>query len=315
LCVTVVQSCSFPIWNRAIWFLTGRFSGDPSDDLAIIDSDHIELQDPETGRPRARAPLASSMRLKWTGSTTLARIDGRLVAVRTGGGFQDTDVWELDGRLAWRYRPDPTLPPTMMTPADLDEDGETEFYVSDTKGVARLDASGREVWRRDKPMAHIVGVLPRTNRSGASVVTFRYPDAMTVWDETGQNARDISLTANAPLIGVVAWHGDPVVLLGGPTLRALGFDGVTRFEVPFGDFTVQQALPVTIAAGEPASLAIVGNAGRGIERWRFVLLSPSRELRYESVLAAPLRLLTARHAEGYDTLLLAGSTLQVLKPR
>jgi hypothetical protein len=126
---------------------------------------------------------------------------------------------------------------------------------------------------------------------------------------------DISFTANAPLIGVTAWHGDPVVLLGGPTLRALGFDGVTRFEVPFGDFTVQQALPVTIAAGEPASLAIVGNAGRGIERWRFVLLSPSRDLRYESILAAPLRLLTARHAEGYDTLLLAGSTLQVLKPR
>jgi hypothetical protein len=303
------------IWKRASWFLTGKFSGQRSDDLAIIEPDRIDLRDPEEGQLRATAPLAPSMRLKWNGSTTLVRIDDRLVAVRTGGGFQDTDVWELDGRMAWRYRPDPTLPPTVMAPADLDEDGRTEFYVSDTKGVARLDESGREVWRRDKPMAHIIGVLPRTDRVGAAVVSFRSPDAITVWDETGHNAPDIRLNANAPVIGVMAWHGDPVVLLGGPTLRGLGFDGVTRFEVPFGDFAVQAAVPVTMSAGEPASLAIVGGAPRGIDRWRFVLLSPSREPRYESILAAPVRLLIARHAEGYDTLLLAGSTLQVLKPR
>jgi len=203
----------------------------------------------------------------------------------------------------------------MMTPADLDEDGQTEFYVSDTKGVARLDESGREVWGRDKPMANIIGVLPRTNGIGASVVTFRFPDALTVWNEAGHSTIDTRITANAPVIGAMSWHGDPVVLVGGPTLRALGFDGVTRFEVPFGDFRVQEALPVTISAGEPASLAIVGGAPRGIDRWRFVLLSPSREPRYESILGAPVRLLTAKHAEGYDTLLLAGSTLQVLKPR
>jgi hypothetical protein len=303
------------IWNRSSWFLTGRFSGERNDDLAIIESDHIELRDPEAGELRATAPLAHSMRLKWNWGTTLARIDRRLVVVRAGGGFQDTDVWELDGRMAWRYRPDPTLPPTAMTPADLDEDGRMEFYVSDTKGVARLDESGQEVWRRDKPMAHIIGVLPRSDRFGASVVSFRFPDAITVWDETGHNVIDLRITANAPVIGAMSWHGDPVVLVGGPILRALGFDGVKRFEVPLGDFTVQEALPVTISAGEPASLAIVGGAPRGIDRWRFLLLSSSREPRYESIFGAPVRLLTAKHAEGYDTLLLAGSTLQALKPR
>ena len=149
-----------PVWSTtAGWFDTGAFTSGADEVVAFVEPEAIRFVDPASGQVRETAAMAAAARLKWNWSTRLVRLDGRLALAQTGGGFQDTEVIGLDGQPIWRYRPSAELPPTAMLPADLDGDARTEFYISDQRGVARVDEHGKEVWRRDKPMAQVVGAI------------------------------------------------------------------------------------------------------------------------------------------------------------
>jgi hypothetical protein len=304
---------SAPIWPRVGWFDTGRFADAPDELVAFVDADGIRLIDPADGQVRETVRMAPAARQKWNWSTRLVKLGARLVLAQTGGGYQDTELIGLDGVQIWRYRPSAELPPTAMLPADLDSDGEIEFYVSDHKGLARVDASGHEVWRRDKPMIQVIGTVHDASGSGR-ILAYVYGDRGYSWTPDGESRLDIAIPRGASVMKAVNWQQQPAFVLGGERVRVVDLQGETRLDVPFGDFRATDALDVRTSDGANL-LAVVGTTPREVNRWRLALLQTSGEVVFDQILSSPVRLLKTTNAAGEDTLLVVGEGLQALRPR
>jgi len=301
--------------DRAAWHVAGAFGEGPGELVAVVDSRGADLLDPMDFRFRARAEFAPVRGGLWNWSSTLARLDGRLVVVHTGGGYSDVEVRELDGRVLWSYRPDPILPPTALEPADLDGDGKIEFYASDHAATVRLDAAGHEVWRRPTRMAHLVGVAPRTPGSPAWIVAVEYGRLARIWDENGQPLAELPATARDSVLGVIDWPETRALVLGATAARGIALDGTPLFEIPLGEFAPSEAMAVRFAPAARPCLALTGAAPRDVGRWRLLLVSPEREVIYDEILEAPVRLLEAHRADGGEALFLSGNGLRALRPR
>ena len=66
----------------------------------------------------------------------------------------------------------------------------------------------------------------------------------------------------------------------------------------------------------PALLAIVSGGDEDLKRWRLRLYATPQQVVFDEVFDTPLRLLTARHADGAATLfVMTGDRLTVLRPR
>ena len=298
--------------TRPAWHVAGALDEGPGEVVAVVEHRGADLLDPADFHLRGRADFAPVRGGIWKGFSTLARLDGRLVVVQTGGGFSDVEVQELDGRVLWSYRPDPTLPPTALEPADLDGDGKIEFYASDQAATVRLDGAGHEVWRRPTRMAHLVAVAARTPASPAWVVAVEYGRLTRVWDENGQPLAEVP---DAAVLGVVDWPEARALVLWGTAARGIALDGKPLFDVPLGDFTVSQVLAVRLVpAGRPC-LALVGATPRDVGRWRLLLVSSEREVIYDEILDRYVRLLKARRADGGETLFISGAGLRALRAR
>ena len=188
------------------WFQTGSFDDQPGEQIAVISGNDAVLLDPLDFRERGRVSFNSGVARRWNWNAALARLEGRLVVVHTGGGYTDTDVETLDGELLWRFRPSAKLPAVALKPADLDGDGRLEFYGDNGDFVARLDADGKEVWRR--PTRYPAGLLLSGPRAGATPgwVVALQTNLISIWDENGSPLADL---AN-PTPGVTAvadWPG------------------------------------------------------------------------------------------------------------
>ena len=146
---------------------TGEFDGEPGDDLALVELGTVQILRPATLAERQRLELGGDLRLHSTASSRLTRLRGALVIVDTGGGLEETRVRELDGTERWRYRPESSVPPTSLMPADLDGDGTTEFYATVTSAAVRLDEDAREIWRAPFSAGPIVALASRTRRGVA----------------------------------------------------------------------------------------------------------------------------------------------------
>ena len=301
-----------PIWPRPAWFLTGRFTDAQGDSIAIVDSD-LQLLDPD-GVARERVPLSMEARRRWGWDATLVRIGGRLLVAQTGGGYQDTEVHDLDGRLLWRYRPDANLPPTTMKPADLDGDGRPEFYASSTNAIARLDENGQEVWRRPLSLGSLVAALAKEGRRPAWVVTYNAGGRAAVWSDAGEALGEIRLSSDSRALGAGDWRNDRVLLAGGTTLRTITLDGREQFSYTLPDFTFNGAAVVRLRADAPPYLAAIAAAPRDVGRWRVLVFSADGRIVFDEIAGAPVRLLTARRADGSEALLLATDRLRLLQP-
>ena len=302
-----------PIWPSGGWFDTGRFTSDADEVVAFVESDSIRFVDPADGRVRESVALAPTARRKWNWSTRLVRLDGRLALAQTGGGYQDTEVIGLDGEQIWRYRPSPELPPTVMLPADLDNDGQTEFYISDHKGVARVDGSGREVWRRDKAMVQIVGAVPDLT-GGGRILAYVYGDRAYSWTPTGEGPVPIAIPRDAFVMKAVNWQKGPALVLGGDRVRIIDLRGQTRLDVPFGDFRASEAVALRGADGV-SMLAVVGTTAREVNRWRLALLQSSGQIAFDQIFSMPVRLLKTTNGRGEDALLVLTDQLRAFRSR
>ena len=300
------------VWSTTGWFDTGAFTNAPDELVAFVEPDAIRFVDPANGQVRETAALAEAARQKWNRSTKLVRLDGRLALAQTGGGYQDTEVIGLDGQQIWRYRPSPELPPTAMLPADLDGDARTEFYVSDQRGVARLDERGHEVWRRDKPMAQVVGAVAAPG--GGLVLAYVYGDRAYCWTAAGEGPTPIAIPRDAFVMKAVSWQDVPAFVLGGEHVRIVDVQGRTRLDVPFGDFRASDAVALG-SAGDGSMLAVVGTTPREINRWRLALLRPDGSVVFDQIFDAAVRLLKTRNARGQDTLLMVTDRLLALRSR
>lgn len=299
------------VTDRATFRLAGEFDGEPGDELAVVDFEGVQLFTPATLAERLRLDLGGEIRTRWGPSSVLARAQGDLVIVDTGGGFQDTAVRDLDGTERWRYRPDADLPPTSLVPADLDGDG-VEFYATINSFLVRLDVSGQEVWRAPLRRGSIAATAPRTQRDPGWIVADSQ-GRMVVVDERGGRVAGVTMKDARP-VSVLEWPDGRVVLTAGSAARAVRPDGTVAFEWEVPDMTVDDARPVSLDGG-PAAVALVAAGPRGTNRWRVQIVTRERELLYDEIVDTPPRLITARGADGVDRLFLSGDSLIALRRR
>jgi hypothetical protein len=290
---------------------TGPFESEPGDDLALVDFNGVRIVLPTTLGERERVEFTGDVRSRWSESSRLARIGGTLVVVDTGNGLDLPRVHDVDGTERWRYHPDADVPPTSFVPADLDGDGDVEFYATITGNLVRLDAKGQEVWRAPLSSGHITATAPRTRRDPGWIVT-ESSGQMVVWDDTGTRLAVLTMKDAHPL-SVIDWPDGRYVLAGGPALRVVALDGRVVFEWTVTDMLVRQALPLALQAGAPPAVALVAESATN--RRRLQIVSQERTLVYDEILGAPTELLKARAADGMDRLFLRRAGVLALQQR
>jgi len=299
--------------DRSAWFQAGDFDGEPGDEIAVIDHDGAELIDPGDLSSRTRVPFGGVPGRLWNWYSRLRRLDDRLVAVQGGGGYQETEVRTLDNMLLWRYRPDPTLPPTALMAADLDADGATEFYASATQHVARLDGAGGEVWTRPASMAALVAVAPRSESDPSWIVGVEYGRTVHIWNDAGETVADVPWPGGA-VNGSVEWPDARRLVVSGSPAMAIGLDG-RKIELPVAEhMTLQQAVSIRWTRDAAPMLAMVLAGPRDVNRWRIQILDNAKHVVYDEVIARPVSVFVARHRSGRSTLLVSGNGLSAIAP-
>lgn len=291
---------------------TGDFDGAPGDEIAIIDYDGIDILDAgDFSRLRRIDAAHAHNAMRWNWFSRLVRSHDRFLVVDIGGGSQETELRDLNGLRLWRYRPEPKAPPTALIPSDLDGDGEIEFYAATSNTVVRLDPGGREVWRRDASSSSLLAVVPPSAAGPAWVVTLRGTTA-NVLDERGNEIARLT-AARAPVLGTIEFPEARSLAVGGESLSLIGIDGRNTFEWTMEATDVVDVASVHLAAGGPRLLAIVG-ASRDMDRWRLLLVTVDRRVVYDEVFGRPFQLMTARHADGHETLFISADDLEALRP-
>lgn len=309
---------SVSLTDRPEWAVSADLDDAPGEELAIVGQRGARLLDATSLDELRRVEFGAEPGRLWNWYSTLARIDGRLVVVQTGGGYQATELRELDGRLLWSYHPDPELPPSALRSADLDGDGRAEFYATTVHAMVRLDATGHEVWKRPTRMSALTALAPRTAADPAWVVGVEYGRVTQVWDDAGKPLAEIADSGLPAVAGIVEWPaGRALVLAPHGAARGIDLARRTLFELPIGeDFTLGEALSLRFAPGAPSHLVLAATAARDVGRARLLVVSPARQTAYDEVLEQPVRLLKARRADGAETLLVCGDGgLRVLRPR
>lgn len=302
-----------PVGPRATWRMVGDVDGQPGDEIAIVEGNALQLYAPDTLGRGTTIPLGEEARRRWNWFSQPARADDQLVIAETGGGFQETQARNLDGSIRWTYRPDRSLPPSALVPADLDGDGLGEFYATTNDALVRLDGTAREVWRTRVVNATVSFTAPRTSRDPAWVVTAGQPGRVTVTGADGAHVADLAIP-DGSAVGFVDWPDGRFVLAAGSALRVVRLDGHVALEWRVPDMSIVQAVPVTWQPGEPARLAVLAGGPRDTKRWRLQLVALDGTVAYDEVLDAMPRLMKAAGPAGVDTLLLSGSDLLALRP-
>jgi hypothetical protein len=293
---------------------TGQFDGEPGDDLALVEFGSVRILTPATLAEQQRFDLAGDLRAPWTPSMRLARLGGSVVVVDTGGGLDNTRVRDLDGSERWRYRPQTDVPATSLIPADLDADGDTEFYATITSYAVRLDGAGQEVWRAPFSVGQIVATAPQTRRDPAWIVA-QEQGRTVVWDSRGTRLGELTMKDAHPLGVIDRADGRFLLTGGGPAVRAVGLDGHVAFTWTVDGMTVASALPLSLDPGAPPAVALIANGGRSLMRWRLQVVSADATLLYDEILNTPTALLKARGADGVDRLFVDRAGLFALRRR
>lgn len=294
------------------WHMAADLDGRPGDELAVATAVGADLFDASSLIPKGRVVFGADLRWSW--SSTLARVGGQVAVVQTGGGFSETEVRSPDGTLLWSYRPDPKLPPTALRPADLEGAGSAALYAATASAVERLDAKGKPVWSRPARSPQLLALAPRTAHSTAWVVTREYGSPAKVWDENGQVLGELPLGPLDDPAGVVDWPLLRGLAVGREEARVLGLDGRAVFRFPLAPMRLVSAESVRPSASAKPLLALLAAGPRGVPRWRLVLLDASGTPVYDEVFASPLRLLKARLPGGGEELLLSSAAgLQALR--
>ncbi len=286
------------------WHLTGEFDGRSGDEIAVIGEHGADLYNAENLAPKGRFGFGPDVRWNWF--STLIRMEGRVVLVQTGGGFSDTEVRELDGKLLWNYHPDEKLPPTSLLPADLDGNGPA-FYATTGNAFLRLDKDGAAVWSRPARSPQILALTPRTKSSSAWIVTREFGGGAKIWDENGVILGQIPLSIREDPVAVVDWPTARELVIGRTTARIVGLDGKSTFEYPFPPMHLISAESLRASASDKPLLALLAAGPTGVPRWRLLLIDAAGNPVYDEVFGAPLRLIKARLANDREMLLLSSA--------
>ncbi|MFN7980091.1 MAG: hypothetical protein U0P30_18300 [Vicinamibacterales bacterium] len=296
--------------------------GDGNEALATVAGGTIEIRRLPTLDVVARHTLAQPS--SWSWYSRLARLPDGLAVVATGGGFQETRVTSLDGSERWTYRPDATLPPTSLVAADLDADGVTEFYATINAAIVRLDAAGRETWRRDIPSPYPLGTLPPSDRGPGLVAAAEYRGAVRVWRADGTAAGSLPWPADAQPLRLADWTDGRVLLsvatgcsgTPGCGARADGLDGRTRWRIDApAHMRPMDIVTLRPRPGQPPLRVLVASASTDVERARLQVIDAEGRVDYDEVLASTPRLTVVRTKAGDQLLVQVDDRLSLLAPR
>ncbi len=298
----------------APWYVAAELDGLPGDEVAVFRDALVEVLDPIDFRIKNRLRIVRGRGPLLSGSETLARIDGRLLLVRQGGGYQPTEVHSLEGELVWAYRPDQSPPPAALLPADLDGDGTTEFYAA-ASTVERLDGAGKAVWSRDARPYELV-LAPRTSTEPAWVVSYENHRPTKVWDENGSLLGELPQIGEDEPVAVVDRPDARGLLLRGSVVRVVSIDGHDLFRFPLEGLTVRFGLSVRFHADENPHLVVVAGAPRDVERWRLLIWGADQDPVYDEVFDTdrPPNVFKARRSDGAETLFVWRDELHALRP-
>jgi hypothetical protein len=126
-------------------------------------------------------------------------------------------------------------------PADLDADGDGEFYASTNDALVRLDGNGREVWRTPLVNASIAFTAPRTSRDSGWIVTSTGGASAAITGTDGKRIANVSFQSGHAS-GFVDWPDGRHLLVAGDALRVVRLDGTIAFEWRVPDLGTRVAL-------------------------------------------------------------------------
>lgn len=290
---------------RSAWTEAYDLHPQPGTELVIAAQNGARMLDPATLATLAQLDFPDLPPGTWNWFSRLVRIDDRYAIAQTGGGYSDTKVLRLDGTLLWAYRPDPKLPPNSLLPADLDRDGQTEFYSATTHALVRLDQAGREIWSRPAGLAAITTVLPAEGPHPAVILTVEYGRRAAVWDTQGKLLAERPAPADDAPLALVNHPRGRVLVHGGASARGYDLEGKLLFAVPLPDMRLVSAHGVRLHAGDPGHLALVATADRDTNRSRALLVAADGRIAYDEITADLPRWLPVGQADGSHVLFLA----------
>lgn len=300
---------------RSAWTEADDLHPHPGTELVIAAQNGARLLDPATLATVAQLDFPDLPPGTWNWFSRLARIGDRYAIAQTGGGYSDTKVLSLDGTLLWTYRPDPKLPPNSLLPADLDGDGETEFYSATTHALVRLDQAGREIWSRPAGLAAITTLLPAEGPHPAVILTVEYGRRAALWDAQGKLLAEKPAPADDAPLALVNHPRGRALVHGGTSARGYDLEGKLLFAVPLPDMRLVSAHGVRLHAGDPGHLALVATADRDTNRSRALLVTADGRIVYDEITAELPRWLPVLQADGTHVLFLGrAGLLEQLKP-
>jgi hypothetical protein len=308
---------SAPVSTQSAWYIATDLDEQAGEELIIVDSAGADVLDSATLAVKRHVAFGGQPGRLWASFSTLVRLpDGRLAVAQTGGGFSRTLLQDLNGAELWEYRPDPKLPPTALRPADLDADGNVEFYGASTDSIVRLDSNGREVWRRPATLAALLATMPRAGDLPPWIAAVEYGRKLFVWDAAGRPLIERAVSAEDSPLSIVDTFAGRGFIHGGHAARAYDLEGKPLFDVPLGDFTLSFALGVRFSSSAAPHLVLVGSTDRDTSRYRLLIVNPDRRTVYDEIFDRYPRVLAARQADGSDTLFIRDAPgLRQLRPR
>ena len=154
------------------------------------------------------------------------------------------------------------------------------------------------------------------------MVSTRYELSVDAWDHTGERLAQLKWPG-APVHGVVEWPTSRVILAGSSSVKGIGLDGGTRFDIPIDPpLRFMQAVSWKPSPESPTLLAFLAGGDRDLERWRLRIVEPDRpgggtighgRVVFEEVFDQPPTLLVARTADSIETLFVRVNGLSVLR--
>jgi hypothetical protein len=302
--------------EKDYWTHAGDLDGRPGEELVLATHARAEWLDPATLKKTGEADYSSLTPATWSWYSRLTRVGGRTAIAQTGGGFSDTKLLSLDGETLWEYRPNPSLAPDALRPADLDGDGRAEFYSSYSDAVVRLDEDGKEAWRLPASGARLVALAPREGAVPGWVVAVEYGRRTWVLDEAGKTLAELPDDPNDSVVTVVDHAAGRALVRGGAVARGFDLGGKLLFETPLPDMALSAAATARFAPDAPPHAALVAAADRDTKRWRALLVAPNGAIVYDEVSDAWLKWLAVRKADGTHELFLTRSgRIERLRPR